>query len=331
MKKILFLSYLLLSSNLAWGQANYIDYHKEVRAIEAEILDSAHTEAVQSYKELFDDYDFVFAEDCFRAAQTAIFIQDSINAFLFLDRAVCQGVSKEWIINDSLLIDLKQLEYWSTFERNYDSLRNVYLSKIDWELREKVNTLYDLDQKYRDKHELHPWNFMWRPLIWAKWKKTTTHIVENELIPLIKTHGFPNEKLIGVDEAKFHHKQTRDHLKSNYAFIILVHYYSIPRKTDYNELFLSEIEKGNLHPRVYGSIIDFQAAHGKNKYYKGLHYNEWHKSKDKTQFELISKNRVDIGLETLEVQSKKYERGRKACKQREKGNYKHIRFWLFCG
>ncbi len=198
-------------------------------------------------------------------------------------------------------------------------------------MRKNINEIYDLDQKYRDKHELHPWNFLWRPLIWIKWKKTTKNIVENELILFIRKYGFPNEKLIGIDEASFHHKQKHDHLKSNYAFMIFIHYFSIPRTSDFNELLFSEIKSGNIHPRQYASLIDFQTSYGKGKYYKGLHYNEWHHSKNENKIEQINKNRIKIGLELFEIQSEKLERGLKACKEKKKGNHKHIRFWMFCG
>ena len=331
MKKTLSLYFFILSATNIYSQSNYIEYHKEARFIESYILDSSYVKAVQLYKNLFSEYDFVFAEDCFRAAQTATFINDSISSFLFLERAVNQGVTKERIVNDSILIDLKRMKYWSIFEGNYDSIRNEYIAVIDWNLRQKINEIHDLDQKYRDKHELHPLNFIWRPLIWIKWKKTTKKIVENELIPLIKKHGFPNEKLIGLDEASFHLKHKRDKLKSNYAFIILIHYYSIPRTTNFNELLLSAIKSGNIHPSQYASIIDFQATCGKGKYYKGLHYNEWHNSKNENELDEINKNRIEIGLESFEIYLKKFNRGLEICKEIKKGNHKHIRFWLWCG
>ena len=69
----------------------------------------------------------------------------------------------------------------------------------------------------------------------------------------------------------------------------------------------------------------------KKKYYKGLHYNEWHQSKNENEIEQINKNRIKIGLELFETHSKKLERGLKACKEKKKGNHKHIRFWMFCG
>ena len=94
---------------------------------------------------------------------------------------------------------------------------------------------------------------------------------------------------------------------------------------------LSQIKLGNIHPRQYASLIDFQANYGKGKYYNGLYYNEWHRSKNENELQQINKNRIKIGLELFEAHAAKYKRGLKACKEKKKGNHKHIRFWMFCG
>lgn len=331
MKNRLLLYYLILFSCTIFAQTDYVKYHQEARFIESKILDSSYTEAIEQYKHMLSTYDFVFAEDCFRAAQTAAFVNDTANAFSFLERAALQGVTQQRIVSDSLLSGLRKSEYWSTFEQVYSTNRNNYLSGINWELRQKINELYELDQKYRDKHELHLWNFLWRPFIWMKWKKITAEIVENELIPLIQTYGFPGERLIGVDDARFHHKHKWDQIKSNFAFMILIHYFSVPRCADFNELLLSQIKTGNIHPRQYASLIDFQATNGKNKFYKGLHYNEWGGSKDASEFEQINQNRFNIGLESIETRSKIFQRAFNVGKQINKGSYRHIKFWVFNG
>lgn len=159
---------LLVFFNSIFGQKNYIEYHKQAREIENRIIDSSYSKAVEMYHSLFEKYDFVFAEDCYRAAQTAVIDNDSTSALTFIERATKQGVKKEKVVMDSILIGLKKSKFWTEYEKSYDSLRNIYLESINWELRSKINELYDLDQLYRDKHELHPWNFLWRPLISIK-------------------------------------------------------------------------------------------------------------------------------------------------------------------
>jgi len=309
---------------------NYIDYHKQISAIESFIIDSSHVKAIEPYKKLFSKYNFVFAEDCFRAVQTAVFIGDFKSAFHFLERGVEQGVKIERTLSDSLLINLKDQVYWRQFEDKYDSLRNLYLKKINKELRLKINELHCLDQKHRDISQLQSWNFIRQYIIDKKWRKITAKIVEEELIPLIKKYGFPGEKLIGVDEKGFEYKVTMDRVRTTFAQTILIHYFSVPRTAEYNKLLFSSIRTGHISPSSYASIIDFQAQWGKNKYYKGLHYNEWHSSKKPKELPVINKNRISIGLPSIKQHQREVELARKAFFERKKGVYlNQVRFWHF--
>ena len=167
-------------------------------------------------------------------------------------------------------------------------------------------------------------------MIDKKWGKITAKIVEDDLIPLIKKYGFPGEKLIGLDEKGFEYKVTRDGVRTTFAQTILIHYFSVPRTAEFNKLLFSSIKTGHISPSSYASIIDFQAQWGKNKYYKGLHYNEWHSSKNKNELHLINKNRLSIGLPSIKQYKREVELARKAYFERRRGTYlNQVRFWHF--
>lgn len=318
----------LMLSNCAFGQ-NYIDYHKRRMVAEQAILDTNYEKAVAIYDSLFTEYDFVFARNCYTACQTAIEANNMEKAFLFMKKGVLQGLKITMIDQDSILVNLKKDTRWENFAQQYDSLRRIYIGKVNWQLRYKIDELNDLDQKWRDKHELHPWNFLWRPFIWAKWKKVTKKIVLNKLTPLIDSLGFPGEKLIGIDESWMQCcKKKIDGTSASYSFVMLIHYFSIPREASLNEKLYPEIAKGNITPEDYASLIDFQAQWGKGKYYKGLYYNQWHTTKDSTLFPQIELNRAEIGLESLSSLKAKTDRGWKIIRQIPKGNvYHHIKLW----
>lgn len=323
---IKFIAFLLLS-NFSFGQ-NYVDYHKRRIVAERAILDSNYEKAVAIYDSIFSEYEFVFARNCYTACQTAIEVGNMDKAFSFMKRGVLQGLKIDVIDQDSILIGLKKDFRWQEFNQEYDSLRRIYIGKVKWDLRYKTNQLYDLDQKWRDKHQLHPWNFLWKPFIWTKWQKVTKKIVLNELTPIIDSLGFPGEKLIGLDEKWMHYKRRRDGVGTSFAFMILVHYYSKPRDANLNEKLYSEIEKGNITPEQYASLIDFQAKWGKGKQYKGLNYNQWHATKDSTLFAQIDANRFKIGLESLSDFKAKRNRAFGIIKQIQKGKiYHHVKLW----
>jgi hypothetical protein len=318
--------YFLFSIFSVFGQ-DYISYHQRVIIAEQAILDSNYAEAVDIYDSLFNRYDFVFANDCYTATQTAIVDKQFDKAFSFIGRGFKQGLKIEIIDEDSILVELKNHSQWEEMVNKYDSLRNIYINNVDWNLRACIDSLNDLDQKLRDKHELHPWNFLWRPFIWWKWCSVTKHIVEDTLFQIIKEKGYPAEKLIGLDEKWMHYKIKRDSKRSFFACTILIHYYSKPRKFEINKLLEEEIRKGNITPDQYASIIDFQAEWGKEKYYKVLYYNQTQKTNDTTLFLTINKNRYNIGLESIDAWEKKWQRGLYICKSLNEGNYKHIKLF----
>src|SRR5690554_6584678 len=125
MKILTIIVFIVWTSN-SFTQEDYIKFHKQAREIENKILDSSYSEAVKMYHSLFREYDFVFAEDCFRAAQTAVVDGDTASAFTFLKRATKQGVKLERILMDSLLVALQNSNYWPEYESNYDSMREIY-------------------------------------------------------------------------------------------------------------------------------------------------------------------------------------------------------------
>jgi hypothetical protein len=324
MKKTFF--YIFFLFPFAVHSQDYIDYQKEITKAESFILDSNYQKAVEVYGTLFKKYDFVFAEHCFTATQTAVVANNYTLAFRFLERSTKQGIKMDVIYNDSILKQLTIHPSWEKFAINYDSLRNIYISNVNWELRWKINELYNLDQKYRDKHELHPWNFLWRPFIRMKWKRVVKRIVETDLIPLIKENGFPGEKLIGLDEKWMHHKSKKDRYNSSFCYMILIHYYSFPNKNN-NELLMMELKKGNIPPKYYASLNDFITRWGKERDPK-QYFNEWHRNVEIENREAINKNRLSIGLETFEELKLKEKRGLKIYKEKPK---MIIRLWHWCG
>lgn len=320
--------YLFFFCGNIFGQ-DYITYHQRIGKAEQAILVSNYTKAVAIYDSVFNDYSFVFAENCYTATQTAVVAGDYNNAFRFLQRCFLQGLELEIVDDDSILVQLKGQKQWESVKSKYDSLNRIYKGNIDWELRFKIDSLNNLDRALRDKHENHPWNFLWRRFILLKWRKVTKSVVENGLYQIIKEKGYPGERLIGVDKKwmKYKYQQERNAKGSYFAFVILIHYYNIPRKLQMEELLKEAVKKGNLTPSHFASIMDFQAKWGKDKYYHGGFYNEWHKTKDTTQFTQINQRRLAIGLGDFQFRDKKWDRGIKIGKLKLQGYFKHISFF----
>lgn len=310
----------------------YIEYHKRVVQAEQFILDSNYYESVNIYSKLFEEYNFLFAADCYTATQTAIIQTNYEQAISFMTEGVKQGLTLSMIEEDSILVKLKDYTKWNEIQINYDSLRSLYLSGINWELRNFIDSIYLLDNRWRNKYEkLHHWDFLRRPLIGYRWRKITKKIVEDTLIPIILEKGYPGEKIIGLNEKSVINRMDNHESKqSTLVLIILIHYYNRPRSLEINNFLKNEISKGNITPSHYASIIDFQAKWGKGKYCKVSFLNEWHVLEDSNQFNQIDKERYDIGLESLKVKEAKFQRGINIGKQKEMGNFINIKLFRTC-
>ena len=289
----------MVFANSSFAQ-DYLTYHQKATEAELAILDSNYIEAAQIYYNLLEEYDFVFLGTCVTACQTAIVLENDTLAFYFLERAAKQGLKMTSILSDGSLNHLTKTDQWNGFMIKYDSIRDSYLNSIDLDLRTKVNSLYAVDQKWRNKHENHPWNFLWRPFIRMKWNSVLEKLVEQELVPLIETHGYPGEKLIGVIERSASSPIIKfDHYNDFTVRLILMHYYSKPRRIN-DSIFLPEIGKGNLHPKQYADFHDFQSAYTKKKSpLKNQFLCQWmigEKSLNKTTKEKVNAQRASIGL-----------------------------------
>jgi len=311
---------------------DYIRYHQIRMKAEKAILDTNYSDAVAIYDALFNEYDFVFAKHIYTATQTAIENNDLEKAFDFITKGVLQGIKINEVDNDSILVKLKKDPRWDEFELRYDSLRKIYIGNVNWEARNFINKMYDIDQEYRDRHELKKWNFVLRPFIRMKWNKVLEEMVKKNLSPLIDSLGFPGERLVGLDERWMHQKRRNDGLESTFVFFILIHYYSKPRDTLLNKMIYNEIKTGYILPEKYAALIDFQAEWGKDKFYKGIHYNQWHTSNQENIYDRIEFNRAEIGLESLEVLELKRKRSFKIIKELNNGNmHHHIKLWHIGG
>lgn len=306
---------------------NYIPYFKANVKAQKAILDSNYTKAVQIYDTVFHQYEFVFAENCYTAAQTAIVAKDFNNAFYFIKRGFRQGITLEMVSNDSLLVQLKRKQQWESTKNKYDSLHQIYLNNINWKLRHCIDSLDNLDQKWRNKHETHPWNFLWRPFIWHKWKKVTKHIVEDTLVELIKKYGYPGGRLIGFSVDTLPDGKLFQGLSASACLTIFKHYYSVPRNLYINSLIEKQVVNGFLTPDDYATIIDFETKWGKQKYYQGLPTFQYFShfpidySKD---MEIIEKNRKAIGLGTIGLNNRLFKRSFKIGKLKRLKQYGHI-------
>ena len=297
--------FILLLTNTTYSQ-NYISYQTKINKCESFILKKEYNNAINYYDSIFNSYNFCFAQDYFVALQVSCYINDTIKAVGYIKKCLKAGVKINYITTDSITKKICTNKFIQNRIENIDSLIFKYYQSIDINYRGFLMELTSIDQYYRDKHQvIHTFHPL-RKLIWNKrWKKEINELVENRLITKIIKLGYPGEKLIGLKEKWMLSKYKTNGLGDVTALLIFRHYYSF-KNTDYSNLLLEELLKGNITSNQYAIIMDYTSKFGNADNY----YNQWHNDPDNSNDNLnrINAKRIKIGLELLDEYNLKFSR-----------------------
>lgn len=311
----------------------YIQYSSIIQEGESYILDNELSKALKSYDKALHLIEKPLASDCFTALQVAAFLKKNIKFGKFLEKGFATGLVPKDLSKDSLLnsfVEQNQLdtmvqetygEYESTYSQNINKFLSDTISKISaYDNKWKVfylDSLRSIDKNYAKLYD-------------DKYDSIVNRLVEEKLIPLISKYGYPGERKIGIGRVALKSEPYDYAFVENAAFFVLLHYYRRPKGCKYNTLFYDEVKKGNLKPEYYATIIDYQVKYGGKLNCNLLPYNEWRISEN-TEIEKINLKRAEIGLGKFELIKKKYDRGMDICYETDKGNYKHIKLFYWCG
>ncbi|MCP4177848.1 MAG: hypothetical protein GY756_08785, partial [bacterium] len=188
--------------------------------------------------------------------------------FRYLERALCQGISRKLIYSDSLVLKLKTLNQikWNKIFNNYDSIRNVYENNINIPVRQIIDSLFDVDQVLTGKLNN---SIILRPYYWIKWNRQNKKHVE-VILELIMKYGYPGERLIGMSTSKNSENKININIRygtnyfigNNKVLYMFVHYFS-KRRNDLNNVFFNCIKNRTMTAYEYAVLNDFMARWGK--------------------------------------------------------------------
>lgn len=279
---------------------NYIEYHKQITEAETLLSGEKFGDAFIKYRQVFEQYDFVFIRDYKVAAQLAFYLDNKNKGFDLLKEGMAGGWTlKDIKKNDFLKPFLKDPE-WETIEQFYSDLDNQYETRIDNDLREKVRFMFKKDQKKamgalfrignkaQEKYGI---------------KKFAPHSENQmlELIDIMNSKGYPGEKIIGNDVwmstiISHHNSISRDYARRDtlYSFIK-------------PELFKA-IEKGEMSPYEYALADDWYKAVVSERTLPGYGFLIAPK---KSTLSETNQLRREIGLRSIELRNKLVEVERK--------------------
>lgn len=298
--------FILFFPLITFGQ-NYIDYQKIINRVDNDICTNQLESAILRLDTVYEVYPFIYAKHCYKALQISCQLKDSIEVDKWLKKSFIQGIPF-WIVQeDTLLKSVFDYENCKESLHEYDSLRKIYLGKVNVPLRKTVDSLIEIDQRLT--HQVNDGFILLRYTYhlyrWLNNNKRQLEIIKQ----LTASFGFPGEQLIGLpmqceDSVKFQPNTSPGILlQETNTYIMLIHCFSNPRP-DFNELLIAEVKKGNIPANQYGAINDFMAAYGKNKYGNYSYYNVWHTDPLEENIRSINDNRNKIGLMSFEEQER---------------------------
>lgn len=300
MRLVIFLLILSAISLCSFGQ-NYIYYHQTFNRVDEDVLSENYNLALLRLDSIYTNYDFIYAQHCFKSLQICCYVDDSIRANKWLNKCFTQGISI-WFIRSSELTK-KSLAYSTTMEtiQDFDSLYSIYKASINLNLANQIDSLFEIDQKYTQK--VNDGFILFRHTIFGlKWiinnKKQFT-IINN----IIKEYGFPGEKLIGLPKTYEDSVSTvryisfwEPYIREWQAYIMLLHYFSTKRNVsvDFKNTLFQNVINGNMTPFQYANICRYIYRHSKNTDYESYYGNDT----------ITNRKRLEVGLNTVEQEKR---------------------------
>jgi hypothetical protein len=289
-RMLLGISLLLLGSRVVVvAQANYLDYHADIIATEALIIDHEFEAALASYERLFQDYDFIFLRDYKVAAQLALVEGDTAQAMVYVEHAIANG----WNMSDIKKNELLKPLLANLPDVKVDSLIALYKQSLNVPVQEAVHKMYQKDQKMAIKA-------LFRFGDQAKTRYNEEKFAPHsegqmaELVEILETYGYPGEQLIGNDYwistvLAHHNSISSDYNKNDtlYAFVRL--------------MLIEALEKGQISPIELTLIEDWKVASESN--HDQAAYGFLGPTLDPESLAEANRLREEIGLRSIELRN----------------------------
>ncbi|WP_338792572.1 hypothetical protein [Bernardetia sp. MNP-M8] len=289
---IILICYLLFSTK-STAQENYLNYHLKVIECEQLIVEGEYTSAISLFDSLFKKFDFLFLRDIKVATELSVFEKDYKSALKFTSLGIKAGWTLESINKNDNLQSLKEQGEWVQIISAYDSLHKIYLSKLNFQIKEQVHEMIKKDQKKAFGALLRIGQKSKRRYSEKKFAPHSEHQI-GKLEQIINKYGFPSEQLIG---------------NNVWSSVILSHHNSISvnynsKDTIYTQLkpkLLNALTKGEISPYELAQIEDWRIAALNN--HELTSYGFLGTIPDKIILESVNNNRAKIGLRSIDLRN----------------------------
>lgn len=262
---------------------DYTDYHKGIIKAERQIFISNQVDSgLNTYMNVFKEFDFVFLHDCMTAMRVALTFNEEKAFLVFIDKATKNGLLNRHLPENS---KIRQHPIYKKNEKTinefYTSNRQHYVKRLDTTVIKKLYGLYEYDQSQKnglvalngdEPHSQH-----------KKRYGTVIRDIVIELKETIATKGWISDKLAGIDQEDIFkemklrgldlldyynkYKATNEYVMGAYDMYerrfastlimpILIHHHSYQRVGNLYDtsFYRKQIALGNIHPKDFALI-----------------------------------------------------------------------------
>ena len=190
------LALLLAFAAKAQNEQDYLIYHQKVIEAELQIVAQNYQEALDIYKSLFEDYDFVFLREYQVASQLAIQLGKTQEALTFIEQGILGGWTSKSMKKNTYLATKWDKKSWTVMLKRYPILSTQYESQLNQPLKDQLKKMFAKDQRKA---------FLVFIRLGSKAKeryaerKFVPHSIEQMrlLNEILLEYGYPGERLIG--------------------------------------------------------------------------------------------------------------------------------------
>lgn len=266
------------------SECNYIKrYHPNSIMAEIEYYSGNYQEAFNHYEKAFKNCEplsigthndiFKFAEICSRLDKVEM-------ALDFIEKSINNGYKLEAFTTDSIFDKCFDTNRGVSLLNSYENIREKYLSSLNLNLRNELQQMRKLDQELSGIA-----------------RDSIFRINELRLVEIFEEFGYPNEQVVGpynIDRISADPQilllHTDDSIRINYF---------IPKIKEF-------ISIGTCPPNALGTLYDNLEIFNNNPQTHGTYKKQNGEYSDMISSIIeVNKNRIDIGLPTLELTQKK--------------------------
>jgi hypothetical protein len=289
MRLVLPLIFILTISCLQKNKpvCNYItDYYQTIYQAELEYELKNYDKALELYQSAFNTCTPINTptyNEIGKYVEICLILGHDKQALDFIELELKNGDELKWKLEDPVYSKFFTTESGKKLISNYDNIRSEYLRRVNLELRKEIQEMSRLDQLYRNGQ-------------YQDKQDSIDKINTKRLIEIFDQFGYPNDQVIGSYSVDRIHTDivtmllhTSDSIRMNYF---------VPKLTGY-------VKAGVCSPIALGQVIDqFYLYNGQPQIHGTYGAQNSRYANMIDDREQVDKNRISIGLPTLELDEK---------------------------